>query len=53
VTVRARLAAYALGLEDLDRDDERVTSSNIMAGAQKVWNNIKESSIGSIDDSGW
>jgi hypothetical protein len=51
------LAAYHLGQQDLDRDDERVTSDNIRAGAQKVWENIKDKSItsmgGSVDDSGW
>jgi hypothetical protein len=51
------LAAYHLGLRDLDRDDPRVTPANIMAGAHKVWDNIKDRSIsslgGSVDHSTW
>jgi hypothetical protein len=42
------LAAYHLGLQDLDRDDERVTAENVLAGARKVWDNIKSRSLSSM-----
>ena len=43
------LAAFHLGLEDLDRDDERNSSANQGAGARAVWNAIKDMRVGTID----
>ncbi|QGH68789.1 hypothetical protein [Pseudactinotalea sp. HY158] len=51
------LAAYHLGLQDIDGDDPRVSAENIVAGAHKVWDNIKGASIsargGSVGASSW
>lgn len=47
------LAAYHLGLDDLDGDDERNTSANQSEGARAVWNEIKAMTPGEIGASTW
>ena len=47
------LAAYHLGLNDLDGDDERNTRANQHAGARTIWNEIKNMNIGTIGNSSW
>jgi hypothetical protein len=36
------LAAKALNKKDIDTDDDRITADNVTAGAQKVWDEIKD-----------
>lgn len=47
------LAAFHLGLEDLDNDDARNTDANQQHGAEAVWNAVKGMRPGSIGDSSW
>jgi hypothetical protein len=47
------LAAFNLGLNDLDSDDSRNTLENQAAGALKVWDAIKDLTPSSIGSSSW
>lgn len=51
------LAAYHLGLQDLDRGSRQDTAENQAAGVRDVWDRIKSSSIsqlgGSVEASTW
>lgn len=47
------LAAHALGLTDLDREDPRVTSDAIWRGAEAMWAVVRNLTPGSIGNSSW
>lgn len=47
------LAAFHLGLQDLDNDDARNTAANQQRGAEAVWNAVKGMRPGSVGDSSW
>ncbi|HFE32024.1 MAG TPA: DUF4157 domain-containing protein [Gammaproteobacteria bacterium] len=49
----AWLAAYHLGLSDLDTDDPRNNDENQARGALSVWNEVKDMQPGSIGNSTW
>jgi hypothetical protein len=47
------LAAFHLGIHDLDDDDSRNTDANRSAGAREVWDAIRDLTPGSIESSTW